>query len=140
MKHNSKCKTYHLSDQTCKQIAILADESGESATAIVETAINFFYQRDQISQNLLLEKLSELDSLLKKIDYREEVFYTWSRFVVSYIFAALPDMFETDGSFRLINDKGRMNLNQLEAIYKKVNENKRKSFLQEVFADMRNPA
>ena len=140
MKPNSKCKTYHLSDQTCKQIAILADESGESATAIVETAINFFYQKDEISQNLLLEKLSELDSPLKKIDYKEEGFFTWSRFVVSYIFAALPDMFETDASFRLINDKGRMNLNQLEAIYKKVNENKRKSFLQEVFADLRNPA
>ena len=140
MKPNSTCKTYHLSNQTCKQISILADESGESATAIVETAINYFYQKDELSQNVLMEKMSEINSLIKKIDYKEEVFFTWTRFLVPYIFAALPDMLETDASFRLISEKGQKNLNKLEAIFRKVNENKKKSFLQEVFATMRTTA
>ncbi len=140
MKPNSTCKTYHLSNQTCKQISILADESGESATAIVETAINYFYQKDELSQNVLMDKLASIDSVIKKIDYKEEVFFTWTRFIVPYLFAALPDMLETDASFRLISEKGRKNLNQLEAIFRKVNENKKKSFLQEVFATMRTTA
>lgn len=140
MKPNSKCKTYHLSDQTCKQIAILADESGESATAIVETAINFFYQKDKLSQNLLLVKLSEIDSLLNKISYKEEIFFTWSRAIIPYILATLPDLFETEASFKLIADKGKKNLKQLEAIYQKDMADKKKSFLKDVFAEIRTTA
>ena len=140
MKPNSRVKTYHLSDQTCKQIAILADEAGESATAIVEQAVNSFYQRDDISEDVILEKLSEIYQQIKKMDHKEEVFFSFSKFIIPYFIGALPDMLETETSFKMVTGKGNKNLKQLEILFQKYLEKNKYSFLKDIFADLRNPA
>ena len=98
MKPNSKVKTYHLAEQTCKQIDILADESGESATAIVEQAVNYLYQKDTVPENLILGRISVIEMQLDKIEQREEAFFSLARFIIPYFIAAIPDMFETKES------------------------------------------
>ncbi|MCR4823210.1 MAG: hypothetical protein K5873_10110 [Treponema sp.] len=136
MKPNSKVKTYHLSEQTCKQIDVLADEAGESATAIVEQAVNYLYQKDTISENIILAKLSSMDMFLKRIEQKEEAFFSLTRFFLPYFIAALPDMFESKEATLLINEKGRKNLERLETLYKKMMVKTNISFMQEVFADL----
>ena len=137
MKPNSRVKTYHLSEQTCKQIDILADESGESATAIVETAVNYLYKRDTMPESLVLARLTTIEMKLAQIDKREEAFFSLSRFLTPYFIAALPDMLESKESTMLINDKGRKNLEQLETLYKKMMFKTKPSFMQSVYADLR---
>jgi len=137
MKPNSKVKTYHLSEQTCKQIDILADESGESATAIVETAVNYLYKRDTMPESLVLARLTTVEMKLNLIDKKQEAFFSLSRFLMPYFIAALPDMLESKESTMLINDKGRKNLEQLETLYKKMMVKTKPSFMEAVFADLR---
>lgn len=136
MKPNSKVKTYHLSEQTCKQIDVLADEAGESATAIVEQAVNYLYQKDTISENIILAKLSSMDMFLKRIEQKEEAFFSLTRFFLPYFIAALPDMFESKEATLLINEKGRKNLERLETLYKKMMVKTKPAFMQSVFADL----
>lgn len=137
MKPNSSVKTYHLSNQTCKQIALLAEESGESATAIVELAVNYFYRRDTLSEQTVLAKLTALEVKLHQMDQREETFFSLSRFIIPYIIAALPDMLQSKESSLLINDKGRKNLEQLEDLFQKLMAKTRPSFMQSVYASLR---
>ena len=77
MKPNSKVKTYHLAEQTCKQIDILADESGESATAIVEQAVNYLYQKDTVPENLILGRISVIEMQLDKSNKEKKLFSLW---------------------------------------------------------------
>lgn len=119
MKKHSKVKTYHLSEQTCKQISILSYESGESATAIVEQAINYLYQRDDIPENVIIGRLSAIDAKLKMIEIKEENFFSLSRLITQYFLAALPDMFESKEAFLMITEKGKRNLERLESMYRK---------------------
>ena len=136
MKPNSKVKTYHLAEQTCKQIDILADESGESATAIVEQAVNYLYQKDTVPENLILGRISVIEMQLDKIEQREEAFFSLARFIIPYFIAAIPDMFETKESLRLITSRGQKNLKKLEGLYKDYMTQTNLSFMQEVFADL----
>lgn len=136
MKPNSKTKTYHLSEQTCKQIAILADESGESATAIVEQAVNYLYQKDTIPENMILAQLSSMSTKIDRAYRKQEAFFSLSRFIIQYFIAALPDMFETKETTLLIKNKGEKNLKQIETLYKRVMVKTNISFMQEVFADL----
>ncbi len=137
MKQNSSSKTYHLSNQTCKQIALLAEESGESATAIVELAVNYFFRRDTLPEQTVLAKLTALEVKLHQMDQREETFFSLSRFILPYFIAALPDMLETKESSMLINSKGRKNLEQLEDLFQKLMAKTRPSFMESIFANLR---
>ena len=137
MKPNSSVKTYHLSNQTCKQIELLAAESGESATAIVELAVNYLFRRDTMPEQTVLAKLTSMELKLHLMDQREEAFFSLSRFLVPYFIAALPNMLENKESTMLINDKGQKNLEQLETLYKNMMVKSKPSFMRSVFADLR---
>lgn len=137
MKPNSKVKTYHLSEQTCKQIDLLADESGESATSIVEQAVNYLYRKDVMPEHVIQARLSIIEMKLDRIEQKEEAFFSLSRFIMPYFIAALPDMFESKETTLMINDKGRKNYERLESLYKSLMVKNNLSFMREVFADLR---
>ncbi|MCQ2601280.1 MAG: hypothetical protein MJ184_07950 [Treponema sp.] len=137
MKPNSKVKTYHLSEQTCKQIDLLADESGESATSIVEQAVNYLYRKDVMPEHVIQARLSIIEMKLDKIEQKEEAFFSLSRFILPYFIAALPDMFENKEATAMINTKGRKNYERLESLYKTLMTKNNLSFMHEVFADLR---
>lgn len=137
MKPNSKVKTYHLSEQTCKQIDVLADESGESATAIVEQAVAYLYKRDVLPETLILARIGNIDSKISEIETKEEAYFSLIRFIIPYFIAALPDMFHSKEETQMIADKGMKNFEKLETLYKNAMVKNRRSFMEELFADLR---
>ena len=137
MKPNSKVKTYHLSEQTCKQIEVLADESGESATAIVEQAIAYLYKRDVLPETLILARLQTIEDKVSCIETKEEAYFSLIRFIIPYFIAALPDMFHSQDETQMIVNKGMKNFEKLETMYKKGMVKNRRSFMENLFADLR---